>query len=389
MKIAHIIKTKSIKSDGRLLKWIESLREKGFDSEVFAVEDNNEENKYRAYQADIFTSTLFFRKIFNKKKGYLFKIPEFSLKSVSFYLKSNAEVFIFHDVQHYMTLFILCLFRKKNSTKKLVWDLHELPHSSLARIGFTRKVVRYILSNVDLIIYTNIERRKWILDHFKHVERNYVILNNYPSKTYIDQPKTNIPSCFPTNFKDKPYLLWMGAASKNRNFWPVLRCFEKWNEDVNLVIMGGVEDDIQSYINEQQELSARIFSKFVNQNEIIHFVDNALLSFVFYKQSSPNNLYCEPNRLYQLITRGVPVIVGNNPPMKNVVEKYSAGIVLPDDGSDEESLMSALEQLYEQLPEGDLSTDLSEKYQVLTWDKQFSNITQSIKEITNYSFPSN
>src|SRR5699024_725074 len=147
-----------------------------------------------------------------------------------------------------------------------------------------------------------------------------------------------IPDCLLGGFRTKPYILWMGAALKNRNFWSVLKGFEQWTENINLVIMGSVEAEIQSYI-EGHNLSDRVFCKFVSQEEIIHFVDNALLSIVLYKQNSPNNLYCEPNRLYQLITRGIPVIVGNNPPMKNIIDKFDAGIVLPDDGSNSETLV--------------------------------------------------
>lgn len=58
------------------------------------------------------------------------------------------------------------------------------------------------------------------------------------------------------------------------------------------------------------------------------------LSLVFYKNTSPNNFYCEANRLYQAIDAGLPVVVGNNPSMKSVVEELGVGVSIDTDGSD-------------------------------------------------------
>ena len=69
------------------------------------------------------------------------------------------------------------------------------------------------------------------------------------------------------------------------------------------------------------------------------------MSLAFYKNISANNWYCEPNRLFQNLINGNPVVVGNNPPMKELVEKYGVGVCAETDGSDIEAIISAIKQV--------------------------------------------
>ena len=66
-----------------------------------------------------------------------------------------------------------------------------------------------------------------------------------------------------------------------------------------------------------------------------------------YDSSSANELYCEPNRLYQSIGLNKPVITGNNPPMKDIVEKYGLGLSLKNDGRKKSEIINAIQQLNE------------------------------------------
>ena len=69
------------------------------------------------------------------------------------------------------------------------------------------------------------------------------------------------------------------------------------------------------------------------------------MSLAFYKNVSPNNWYCEPNRLFQNLINGNPVVVGYNPPMKELVEKYGVGVSAETDGSDIDAIIRAIKQV--------------------------------------------
>src|SRR5699024_10141377 len=128
-KYLHVIKTKAYQNDSRLLKWIEALRKQNQTSSVYILEDANVPGEFIQDEMKITKSFLYSRKFFKKGKGFIFKIPEFSWKSLRHIKRSKSEYIVFHDLQHYFTLFLLCLNKPKH--KKIIWDLHELFHESL------------------------------------------------------------------------------------------------------------------------------------------------------------------------------------------------------------------------------------------------------------------
>ena len=100
------------------------------------------------------------------------------------------------------------------------------------------------------------------------------------------------------------------------------------------------------------------------------------MSLVFYKNTSPNNWFCEPNRLYQNLINGNPVVVGNNPPMKELIEQYEVGVCAETDGADVNAMVSAIKNL---LDNYDLIKGrVKDRYNKWLWDEQVS----LIKEIT-------
>lgn len=381
--ILHVIKTKSLASDGRLLKWLCALQQQNFSSEVFIVEDQNRVDTYQTDYAAVRTDKLKARTFFKKGKGFAFKVPEFSYRSLKAISRSKAQVLVFHDMQHYLTLFLISFF-KMFSKKKLVWDLHELPHSILCKNPVTRSILRMILEHMDLLVYTNEARRRYMLENIKYKEGTYVVLNNYPDRKFVEGGKSELPSSLAEWLKGEPYVLWMGAASKGRNFDAVLEAYKEFKGDWKLVIMGSIDPEYTPAISEIG--NDRIFSKFVSQEEIVQYVDNAQFSIVLYKQNSPNNIYCEPNRLYQLVSRGVPVICGSNPPMESVISENSCGIVLDGDGSKVDDVSEAMWNMkknYEQYKTNSILAAKSEKFM---WEAQIEKVIRAISDLNvNYN----
>ncbi|WP_334126838.1 glycosyltransferase [Empedobacter brevis] len=370
-KYLHIIKSPSYDSDGRLQKWLKEIREKGSFSEVLIVEDTNDEYDLKIEKDTINSKKIFFRKFFPQRKGYIFKIIEYLFLTKNYIKKSKFDIIVFHDVQQYLNLFYYILFNK-NQKSKVVWDLHELPHEILFKFSITRFFLKYLIQNSDVIVYTNQERRDYIhskLDDM--VEKEYFILNNYPDKEFISAPKTILNQNLFSN--NNPYILWLGMAAAGRNFDTFLNSYLEIKDKYNLVILGRVAEEFRKNIEELKK-EGKVFNQFVKQAEMIKYIDNSFSSVVLYNSNSPNNKYCEPNRLYQLISRNIPIIVGNNPVMKNIVEKYELGYVLNDDGRNSKELTSKLDLLernHELIMRNSHKLNFTK---ILSWEIQISKI---------------
>jgi len=169
--VLHFIKTKSILSDGRLLKWVDSLEAANIHSSIVVLEDENEESELIiGNSTKVEKIKLQSRKLFQKKgSGFFLKIPEYSFKSFRRFLSSKEDVVIFHDNQHYLTLMLLFIFKQFNK-KKIIWDLHELPHTSLLKFSITRKFLKTVLENCYMVIHTNNQRYEFLHSKIKFSE---------------------------------------------------------------------------------------------------------------------------------------------------------------------------------------------------------------------------
>jgi len=376
-KFLHIIKTTSLNSDGRLLKWIDSLDEMGHTSELFILEDNNLRGTETNNTIKITRTSLWWRRIFSKRKGYLFKACEFAVKSIRHIKNSNADTIIFHDVQHYLTLTLLLFNKPKN--KRIIWDLHELPHKFLLNNCLTKQVIAFILNRVNGVIYTNEHRKDFLLSKFKEIRSKRYVLHNYPSKSYITADRNEIPPDLSDWLAGRSYALWLGMASTKRNFLTFYQALKPHLNEIRLVIIGRLHKDIKEQICTDPEYEF-IYNKFVRHDEIVRYIDHARFSAVFYKNTSPNNFYCEPNRLYQLLTRGVPVVGGNNPQIITLVRKCNGGIILSDDGTEVAGVKGAIATLMDEhnlcVYRSSLQRfDFSKLY---AWEEEFKSLIKAL-----------
>ena len=377
--VLHFIKTKSILSDGRLLKWIDSLEAANIHSSIVVLEDENDESELIiGNSTKVEKIKLQSRKLFQKKgSGFFLKIPEYSFKSFRRFLSSKEDVVIFHDNQHYLTLMLLFIFKQFNK-KKIIWDLHELPHTSLLKFSITRKFLKTVLENCYMVIHTNNQRYEFLHSKIKFTEKNHVILNNYPETEYIQSVKKENSSTINDWLNGEQYILWLGAATKTRCFDTVFEAYKQYSKSYKLIILGATTEEFEQLIL-INNLSTRIWSSYVNQSEIINFIDNASFSIVLYKNNSPNNFYCEPNRVYQLLSRKIPVIVGNNPRLSEMVKNKNFGIVLENDGSNSKSMLEAFDLMIEKHTYYKETLNNTKFETTFSWEQQFSNVLNCLK----------
>jgi hypothetical protein len=377
--VLHFIKTKSILSDGRLLKWVDSLEAADIHSSIVVLEDENEESELIiGNSTKVEKIKLQSRKLFQKKgSGFFLKIPEYSFKSFRRFLSSKEDVVIFHDNQHYLTLMLLFIFKQFNK-KKIIWDLHELPHSIFFKTYLTRKFLCKLYEKCHIVIHTNQQRYEFLHSKIKFTEKNHVILNNYPEIEYIQSVKKENSSTINDWLNGEQYILWLGAATKTRCFDTVFEAYKQYSKSYKLIILGAISEELEQLIL-INNLSTRIWSSYVNQSEIINFIDNASFSIVLYKNNSPNNLYCEPNRVYQLLSRKIPVIVGNNPRLSEMVKNKNFGIVLENDGSNSKSMLEAFDLMIQKHTYYKETLKNTKFETTFSWEQQFSNVLNCLK----------
>jgi glycosyltransferase involved in cell wall biosynthesis len=165
-------------------------------------------------------------------------------------------------------------------------------------------------------------------------------------------------------------LLAQGGANPHRALNQLVRAVLAV-KDLRLIVVGPYRPEQIATLEQihGQEIHDRVyFTGYIDQLHLTPFIDNAAASVVLYESIDMNNHLCAPNRMYQAIGRGTPVLVGANPPMKNLVTKLQTGVVLTTDGHDSGDVENGIRTLLQQLPELKLHSQVHQED--LVWESQ-------------------
>ena len=258
-----------------------------------------------------------------------------------------------------------------NRKKPLLWDLHELPLDFMSKAPM-RLFFRYLEKRCTVVCHANAPR----LEHLRKIgmvkcpDRHFV-LRNYPQFNEIDEEYDDAYTDFVTWLGDDKCVYLQGLSGRGRadeeSIGAVLA-----QPDLKGVVVGVIQPDRMKAFEKKfgkDELTRRIyFTGQIKQLKTPQYIRKCCMALVFYKRTSANNWYCEPNRLFQNINNGNPVIVGENPPMAEVVEKYGVGVVAQTDGSDQKAIEKAMKEAFEKYDT--LKENLEKSKDAFLWDSQ-------------------
>ncbi|WP_303644703.1 hypothetical protein [Bacteroides caecimuris] len=380
-KVAMVLYTSGLEYDDRIRKEMLSISKHcpDVEFEVFAVTPKNiEEEGVTGYGVKYHLPYLKSRDKYASKTHVLAKAWDF-YKTVKPKLKS-FDVIWCADIETF--LFPLLLKTKK----ALIWDLHELP-TRFMNSGVMKRVFRYMEKRCNVIYHANGSR----IDRLRELgmvtgKTPHIAIRNYPN---ANLSSTNVkPIAIAEKFYDwladrKCIYLQGLVASDRRPFETVSAVMD--TSDYCGVVVGGFPDEIKTRLIEkygENNLKNRIFfAGKVPQLQTRNFIEKCRMGIVLYVMDCLNNIYCEPNRMFQTIMMGKPVIVGANPPMKELVEKYNVGKALNDDGGSIDDIRSAIEIIdynYESLSNNTIVASAE-----ISWESQEELLVNTFKQAIN------
>jgi hypothetical protein len=369
--IAIVLRTVGLEYDDRVRKECIALS-KIANLKIFVTFENNaEEEGITSYGIPYKSFKLTTRERIPSGKLLLVKAFEFYLK-VKPHLKEFDLIWA-----HEEYTFLFPLFAPRG---RFIWDLHEIPAM------FTKPIMKnffnYIENKSKAIIHANPQRIKYLIEnaYIKYLVKHSSI-RNFPDNNFLDS--NVLPNNY-TEFKewlgDKDYVYLQGLTVADRFPYNSIASVLDATE-LNIVVVGTFEDleALESLKNKYgEELNRRVFfAGRVNQLAIPAFLRDAKFSIVLYNIDDPNNRYCEANRFYQAINYGIPVIVGCNESMADIMNDYNVGIALQSDGRDLDDLKKSIVLLQAQY---DFYKNNASKHgSIFLWDETSLNIRQYVE----------
>lgn len=376
IKVALVLYTQGLDYDDRIRKEILSIQSlnPNISFKIFAVvPKNQEEEGMTSYGVPYKTLFLKSREKYPKASHALAKTWEFykilkkDLKAFDAVWCADPETFLF-----------VLMLRKK----PLVWDLHELPIPFMGN-RLLMMLFRQAEKKVCAMIHANDSRLKHLesLGMIRHPERQF-ILRNYPDFNEIDSEYDDLYHKFDNWLAGDKCVYLQGVNMKKRadreSIEAVLAV-----PGLKAVIIGNTRPDLRGELLErhsEKELEERLFfTGRIKQLKTPQYIRKCFISLVFYKNTSANNWYCEPNRLFQNIINGNPVVVGNNPPMKEFVERYGYGVSVETDGTDVEIIIDGLKELLSNYLK--YKDNVEKKKEMLLWKHQEDEIQKIISKL--------
>lgn len=165
-------------------------------------------------------------------------------------------------------------------------------------------------------------------------------------------------------------MLYQGWFSPHRNLATLVQGMQYLDKSHYLLLMGYGE-----YKDELMELAHKVgvsgnilFIPAKSQEELLFYTASADIGLMPYlKSKNLNNLYSSPNKLYEFIAAGLPILANDLPYYHDIIEKYNNGIVRTIE--DPQSFARAVQEIF--------SCDLQSfrlnawtAYQELNWDKE-------------------
>lgn len=341
-KIALVVYTSNLDYDDRIRKEIVSIQKMypNVKFNIFALYyQNKSEEGITSYGVPYRVYALKSRAKYPSNTHTFLKSWEF-FKTVKPELKKYDAIWC---ADYHIILFPLLLHGKP-----MLWDLHELPFMLLGR-SWGKYIFRFIERKMRVIIHANESRQQYLqaIGMAKRPEK-HLALRNYPDFNEIDKEYDEKYFEFNKWLGDDKCVYLQGIQDYERADMESI-CSIMDGTNFKAVVIGRINETLRERLVEkygEDEVSRRLFfTGMIKQLKTPQYIRRCVTSLVFYKNISMNNWYCEPNRLFQNIINGNPVVVGNNPPMKELVEKYKVGVCANTDGSDQSKIVEAMNKL--------------------------------------------
>ncbi len=257
-------------------------------------------------------------------KGPLF-YAEYNLRLFFYLLFQRADILVSNDLDTLPANFLV----SKISGIDLVYDSHEyftgvpeLNNRPVIR-SIWKSIEKIILPNLKYIITVDYSIGKLYEDKYK---KSINIVRNVPLTIKKDHWPTRVEMGLPA---DKKIIVIQGSINKDRGIEEAVLSFNYLDDMVLLLIGDGdVLPEIKRMVLEKRLTDKVIFKSRMAYIELMEHTRMADLGCTLEKGTNINYKFCLPNKLFDYIHAGIPVLCTNNIEVANIVNKYNIGMVI-------------------------------------------------------------
>lgn len=324
MKTVIFIRTTSIYNDSRATKEIMTFSRHGYHVIVLGWDRDGQ-------------ALLKCQQIFDKNVGFYFypvKLKNIGFKHIDKLLKWFMWVnqcleklicysgeYIIHacDLDAGIPAYWFLKHHRRDSIK-MVYDIFDYyvdsHHISSLLKNYIESLEISVINRADITIICNEARRKQIR---KSQPRHLLVIHNAPDLRNIELPAV----------KNQYDYAYCGSLAPVRLLREIFDIYAE-NQDISMVIAGyGMYETIAKKVN--KKFSNFYYKGTLSYPEVLKTEASSKVLSAIYDPSVANHKFAAPNKFYEAMALGKPIIVCKGTGIDVIVEKYKLGIVIPYD----------------------------------------------------------
>ena len=370
MKILSAV-TNNIETDQRLDKVCHSLLKFGYDVELIGTTLRGKPNLNKPYKT-------YFIDMKNQSSAKMY--AEFNFKLFFTLLKKSDKktILLANDLDSLLPFYLV----SKLYRLPLIFDSHEIFSElpSLTDRPKTKKVwktlERFLIPKIKYFYTVSDGYANWFK---KEYGANPAVIRNVPNRTKLNDKQDFIFFRLPPNPNNEKIVMYQGAINMSRGIDKMIEAFQ-YIDNCQFWIAG---DGPKKTEYEQMV-------KDLNLTNRIHFLGNippktlktitplAEIGMSMEEDLGLSYRYALPNKLFDFMQAGIPILGTNLPEIKKTIEKYKVGKVI-----DNHNPKNIADKLQEILNEGKKTykTNLQEAAKELCWENEENKLKLIFEQI--------
>jgi glycosyltransferase involved in cell wall biosynthesis len=271
-----------------------------------------------------------------KTSGRFSRLIKALLKAPLTALKIKADIYHFHDPELLFAGLFLTLMGKK-----VIYDAHEdLPRQILSKPYLKKWICKPLSVFVEFIENFCCRFFAAIVTATPHINQRFLKLNSN-SHNINNFPKTEELVTDFNQESEENTLCYAGGITQIRGLKEILDAVEL--SKTKLLLAGKFNDSqFEASLKAHPAWSQVEFHGLVNRNQVLELYSRSKAGLVTF-HPCPNHINSQPNKLFEYMGAGLPIIASNFDLWKQIIEKYQCGILV--DPQNPESISDAIKQI--------------------------------------------
>lgn len=338
MRVTMIV-LNNMAHDARVRKQARTLANAGHQVTVLALKDDSVPATECIDGFEIMRISLASRRWGLGATARLIKLVEYLLRCSLVALQTNAQVYHAHDANTLPIGWLAARLRRA----ALVYDSHEFERGRNWGASNLPALFRHIwvlpeqllIRRADLVITVSTSIAEQLRQIYR-IQRPLVILNcpEYHRPANSDRLRQELAIG-----QHQRIVVYQGAVSANRGIEPLIEGSMLLTDTVVVVIGDGPQLPALQRWTEQHGWQSRVyFTGYVSLEQLPSYTASGDVGAALIQNAGLSYYFCLPNKLFEYLQAGLPVLVSDFPEMHRVVEETNAGLTVNPESAEEIAL---------------------------------------------------